>query len=106
MTRKKAGDRRRQAGVDLSAEQFQRLLEARDLQYRVIVGRIGSASREFLGDDLLNAPDTQPFGFRDLPQTPAVHHRSEDMMSALGFFARGLGGWHIGYPARGREIAM
>jgi hypothetical protein len=106
MTRKKAGDRRRQAGVDLSAEQFQRLLEARDLQHRVIVGRIGSASREFLGDDLLNAPDTQPFGFRDLPQTPAVHHRSEDMMSALGFFARGLGGWHIGYPARGREIAM
>jgi hypothetical protein len=53
----KSGDRRRYAGVDLCAEQFQRLLEARDLQHRVIVGRIGFASREFLGDDLLNAPD-------------------------------------------------
>src|SRR5271168_190442 len=81
-------DRRGLAGVDLGAEQFLGLLQTRDLQKRVVGGGIAFASREFLRDDLLNAADAQPFGFRDLPQTATVHHRSVDVASALGFFAR------------------
>jgi hypothetical protein len=54
----KSRDRRGLAGVDLSAEQFLRLLQTRDLQKRVVVGGVAFASREFLGDDLLNAADT------------------------------------------------
>jgi hypothetical protein len=106
----KSRDRRGLAGVDLSAEQFLRLLQTRDLQKRVVVGGVAFASREFLGDDLLNATDAQPFGFSDLPQTETVHHRGVDMASALGFFA-----WryrlnvrvgHGGASDEGREIAM
>jgi hypothetical protein len=106
----KSRDRRRLAGVDLGAEQFLRLFEARDLQNRVVVGGIGSASPEFLGDDLLNAAHAQPFGFRDLPQTATVHHRSVDMASALGFlvwrYRFGVRVGHSGASDEGREIAM
>ena len=103
-------DRRGLAGVDFGAEQFLRLLQTRDLQKRVVVGRVAFASREFLGDDLLNAADAQPFGFRDLPQTATVHHRSVDMANALGFFARryrlGVRVGHGGASDEGGEITM
>jgi hypothetical protein len=51
-------DRGGLARVELGAEQFLRLLQTRDLQKRIVVGGVAFASREFLGDDLLNAADT------------------------------------------------
>ena len=103
-------DRRGLARVDLGAKQFLGLLQTRDLQKRVVVGRVAFASREFLGDDLLNAADAQPFGFRDLPQTATVHHRSVDMANAFGFFARrcrlDVRVGHDGASDEGREITM
>jgi hypothetical protein len=71
------------AGVDLAAEEVERPLEPRNLQKRVVVGRIGVASLKLLTNDLLHPTDAEPLHCGDGADRLPADQASENAPGAL-----------------------